>query len=63
MEKLAGGKALSCGHTQVLSEHRMRLAAAGYEQSPVFCVECGDWSNILPDIVDTSANDVLQLRK
>lgn len=46
--KLAGGKILDCGHSQVLPAYRLRLSAAGYEQHPVWCVECQDWARISP---------------
>lgn len=65
MNKLAGGSLLSCGHYQVLSDHRVKLAAAGLEQKPMWCIECAGWQRVIPaenhdDIVDTSDNDVLQ---
>lgn len=60
MRKLAGGNPLECGHSQVLSDHRTRLASAGFEQKPAWCVECEDWRRVIPQEVDTSDNDVLE---
>lgn len=46
--KLAGGDQLECGHYQVVSPYRSRLASEGYEQELVWCVECSDWSRLIP---------------
>lgn len=52
MNKLAGGNLLACGHYQVVSNLRSRFAAAGRVQHPVFCIECDDWSDLLPEKQD-----------
>lgn len=59
MEKLSGGLVLSCGHRQVVSEHRVALARAGHEQHSVYCVECDTWSRLLPFPV-TESDDTSQ---
>lgn len=46
IQKLSGGSPLECGHTQVLSEYRQKIAAAGYDQFKVFCIECDDWTKV-----------------
>lgn len=48
MQKLSGGNLLECGHDQVISAFRYAAYNAGYNQRPVWCVECNGWSNILP---------------
>jgi len=50
MQKLSGGQLLECGHSQVLSEFRQRIALSGLEQRPVWCIECTDWTRVLPSI-------------
>lgn len=48
MKKLAGGSNLRCGHQQVLSYLRRAIAASGQEQTPVWCIECNEWSSAIP---------------
>ena len=48
MQKLSGGNLLECGHTQVISTFRYAAYRTGRNQRPVWCVECNNWSNILP---------------
>lgn len=49
IRKLAGGKQLDCGHQQVLPAYRLKLSAAGMEQSPVWCVDCEGWVRFAPN--------------
>jgi hypothetical protein len=39
---------LECGHTQPLSAFRLAAHYAGYNQRPVWCIECNNWSNMVP---------------
>lgn len=48
MYKLGGGNTLACGHTQIISQFRFAAYKAGLEQRPVWCVECNNWSQIIP---------------
>ncbi len=40
--KLAGGKQLECGHSQVLPAYRLIHSSNGVAQR-VWCIECEDW--------------------
>lgn len=57
MKKLSGGSRLSCGHQQVLSPYRIKLATAGLEQNPVWCLECDDWTNVQPTHVPVNEQE------
>lgn len=46
--KIAGGNILDCGHQQVVSEQRQRVAATGVEQRPVWCIECNAYQRLAP---------------
>jgi hypothetical protein len=67
MQKISGGSPLECGHQQVISAFRYSANQMGINQRPVWCVECNDWSNILPaptlvaldEEVDNPGGDVL----
>jgi hypothetical protein len=48
MQKISGGNPLECSHTQVISAFRYAAYQSGRNQRPVWCVECNDWSNIVP---------------
>lgn len=39
---------LDCGHVQQVTEFRIRTAAAGNNQHPVWCVACNNWSLLSP---------------
>lgn len=56
--KLAGGNILDCGHSQVLGEDRLKLAAAGMEQHPVWCIDCSDWVRVAPDPITSNDIDI-----
>lgn len=60
MKKLSGGTHLECGHTQVLSEYRLALAHAGAVQRPVWCIECEDYSTVVPHVPVNSQEDELE---
>lgn len=57
MKKLSGGSELSCGHTQQLSERRLAIANAGQEQHSIYCMDCEDWSRVVPVIVTSQEED------
>jgi len=39
---------LDCGHEQVVSSYRVRVASEGHEQHAVFCVTCSEWARLAP---------------
>ena len=46
--EIRDGITLECGHQQIVSEFRVKLATEGREQHRVWCVECNNWSRIEP---------------
>jgi hypothetical protein len=48
IEQTSAQVQLDCGHSQIVSALRVRLANAGHEQKPVYCVQCNDWTRLSP---------------